>query len=297
MKTRTQQQTHRIARLPGVESHLDPPTEVPIPVLPVTAGLSDPPEENSSASGERRAHIVGVMCPDSGLDTDYFAAALAQTLVHSLTDGRESETPRVVLVDGSNGCGGVDVVSDCEGVIGPRWQSLRGIAADVDAVRLLQSLPARDGVAILAHTESAQWNPDDVVATQVVEALAGNADVIVLTLSPGQSWAGALAVCDRVIMLVRGNVGSLARAVQASSWLASVPLGLIVLEAPERHRVEIADALDAELIDVAPTRWHLSDTAADRVLTGRWPHEDDRVFRRLAASASRSVLAHSRRTS
>lgn len=192
----------------------------------------------------------------------------------------------MVLVDGGSGYGGVDVVTDTDCVPGPRWINLRGVNADVDAERLLAALPRRDGVAVLAHDRETHWAPDEVVATHVVTALAAVTQHAVVTVPPGPCWATTSALCDQIILLVRGTLGSLAAAEHASGWFTSERLGVITLATPTDQRGPICTDLRADAVAHAPRRWELGDLAAADVLSGEWPGRHDRTMRRLTGAAA-----------
>ena len=237
------------------------------------------PDEVGSERGELRR--IGVVCPDSAADAAYFACAVARHLARSRgTDRTAQDRSPVVLVDDQPGTGGLDVVLDLDREAGARWDALRGAGPDIDAQKLLAALPERDGVRVLSHGRGAPRVHDRLVRSAVLGALAGEAAWSVVTLAPHEP--AEPTECDVIVLLVRGTVCSMAAAQQYVDKLDGelMPV-LVTLEADARARVALGESLDLEVVTSGPTRWRLGHRAADDVLAGRWPGEDERTMTRL----------------
>lgn len=237
--------------------------------------LAEPHQCGLATSSADPGTCVAVVCPDSALDAAYFAAGLAR---HLVLPERPEAINDIVLVDGLPGTGGLDLIADLDDAPGPRWSALRGAVGAIDAERLLQALPCRDGIAVLAHDRAVD-TVDDAARGRALSALADQVSWLVGTQPPDR-LPDACFSC--VVLLVRGSVAGIAAAERYAELLGDeMPLVIVSLETPAATRIAVSDALRRPIITAAPTRWKLPHAAGSDVVCGAWPGTRDRVLRRL----------------
>lgn len=230
---------------------------------------------------------IEIVSPGIALEANYFAAALAHELV-SKTPG---ELPDVVLIDGLRGCGGLDVALDLETQDGIRWPSLRGAQGRVDVEMLLASLPARDGVALLSHTQNAPGKCSPEVTRLISDSLSGTTTWCVQSRSEEVDPP----VDGNLLVVVHGSLCALAAAqAYLQNCSRETSIGLVLLETPLTQRAMVEEALGAPVVAHAPTRWHMSGVAARNIVEGKWPHSGDRTFGSLVKDSAIFVRSQGR---
>lgn len=228
------------------------------------------------------AHVIGVVPGSGGVGASALSAALA---VRAAATGRTA-----VCVDGDRLGGGLDVTFGVEQEPGLRWPDLAAATGRIDGVELLRRLPAVDGVAVVSFDRARPCTPTQEACEQVITALRGTADLVVLDLPrPGAELSAPLtALADTVVLLAGDGVRALAAASAAAAALAAdhehVWLGLrsgsggdlaeavgAALDLPVLAEVRHDSALEADLLHGIPpgsrARGPLA-RAADHVLAG-----------------------------
>ncbi|MGX7681424.1 hypothetical protein ACSMXN_21265 [Jatrophihabitans sp. DSM 45814] len=158
--------------------------------------------------------VIGVISGCGGAGASVLAAVLAGCAADPAA-GRSGTSGPVFLLDCDPLGGGIDVLLGCERVPGARWQQVRLRGGDLDPAVLLESLPRWRRVSFLAADSPTELDAD--VVDQVI-GTASNAGTVILDLPrwPSPVRVLAQARCDRVILVVPGEV----RAVAASAFIA-----------------------------------------------------------------------------
>ena len=181
--------------------------------------------------------VVGVLGGSGGVGASTFAAVLAAVAGVGL------------LVDLDGAAGGVDVLLGLESVPGARWSGLRLAGGYLDPAALRSGLPRWGPVAVLA-ADTPDLEPAAV--GQVVAAGRAVGSVLLdLPRSPGPVREAAVADCDLVVVLARGDVEGLVAARAQVGGLPSVPLGVVVRRG-EVGGVEASRVVGCRLLGTLP---------------------------------------------
>ncbi|MGV8965993.1 MAG: septum site-determining protein Ssd [Cellulomonas sp.] len=148
--------------------------------------------------------VIGIVGARGGIG----ASSLAASLAHRLAGVGSA---RVALVDLDSG-GGLDVLLGIEGVQGLRWPDLTGARGEVSGAELTALLPQWAGVTVLSADRARSVAPGAEVVADVLDALAGCHDQLVLDLDRRSVLAerGPLARCAAVLVLASRDVRSVA---------------------------------------------------------------------------------------
>lgn len=165
----------------------------------VPAGRAGPPP-----GGQGGAGVVGVLGARGGAGATVLAAALARRLAR--------RAPAVLVQTGPGPS--VDTVLGVEAAPGLRWPDLAGARGAVDPGPLAAGLVRWGRCAVLAADDARPGAPAPGVLLDVLDALARAFPSVVLDLDraallgarPGGEPAGALDVCDRVLLAVPRDV-------------------------------------------------------------------------------------------
>lgn len=192
----------------------------------------------SSRRGSPREHgeVLAVTGCCGGAGASTLAVACA---VHASGSGHD-----VILIDGDDDSGGIDLLCGVEQESGLRWPDLTFGHGSVDGEDVRRALPSTpSGVAVLASSRSAltgESERDARVLGAALRDLAAVPGLCVLDLPPHlgrnpQDIAEIASVCDRIVMLVPAEIRPVSAAVrQLARWRAAgstVPLDVVV-----RHR-------------------------------------------------------------
>jgi secretion/DNA translocation related CpaE-like protein len=226
-----------------------------------------------------QAITVAVIGGSGGVGASVLAAALA------LTAGALG---RVLLVDLDPQGPGLGRLIGLDVVGGVTWRELAGLHGRLGSRALRDSLPARDGVAVLGWPDDATDPPGGTLAREVVSAGRRGHDWVVLDLprTADPVTMSVAAHCDHVMLVARASLGGVASAVRVAERvrLHAPALGLVVrsrrgsalagdvaravavpllAELPDQRRLD--EHLDLGLGPVHSSRGALATTAASLV--------------------------------
>lgn len=212
--------------------------------------------------------VIGVLGASGGLGASTFAAVLAVVAGPAL------------LVDLDEAAGGVDVLLGLEGTAGARWSGLHLAGGYLDPAALVDGLPRWGPVAVLA----ADTPGIAVGAVDQVVAAGRSAGAVLLDLprAPSSLRAQALAHCDLVVVLTRGDVAGLVAGRAQVTELPPVPTGL-VLRRGEVGPSEAARVVGRPVLGSLPPLPH----AGRRLDPGRLPRASARVAAGVLAGLAR----------
>src|ERR1035437_8400119 len=132
------------------------------------------------------AHVIGVVGGSGGVGASVLTAAIA---VRAAQAGLGA-----VCLDGDRLGGGLDVMFGLEQERGVRWPDLAGARGRIDGPELLRRLPSVDGVGVLSFDRAQNVPPAAEVLREVLLALSGAVDVVVVDLPrPDHEIFAALA--------------------------------------------------------------------------------------------------------
>jgi secretion/DNA translocation related CpaE-like protein len=208
-------------------------------------------------SGPARGLMVGVVGGSGGSGATTFACALGQMA------GRSGPS---VVIDADPLGPGVDRVLGLDLVDGVRWDALGHTTGRLSARALRESLPRRDGVAVLTWSSGARPRPlQAFAAREALSAARRGHDTVVVDLprAPDVLTDEITARCDQVLVTVVTTVAGVAAAMRTCGRFPDRrSLGLVVrgsamdddalsrtVGAPIIHRMADQRGL-AETIDV-----------------------------------------------
>jgi len=199
--------------------------------------------------GAGRGQVVCVVGGSGGAGASTCAAGLAVTAAR---EGR-----RVVLVDGDEHGGGLDLVLGAELVGGWRWPRLAGASGLLGDLR--GHLPEVEGVHLLAVGREAQQPalPAEQL-TAVLTSLTRSHEIVVVDLPRSFSPASrvALRAADLTLVVVRADLRGVAaaRSVVAELVPACTRLAVVVRGGPRRglDAAAVATALELPVAAVVP---------------------------------------------
>jgi secretion/DNA translocation related CpaE-like protein len=170
---------------------------------------------------------VGVVGGRGGAGASTLAAALAVT---AAADGPS------LLVDLDPLGGGLDLLLGLEDAPGLRWSDVASVAGPLSGSALAGSLPARDGLRVLA------WDRPDVAVGPAVGSVLESArrtyalTVLDLPRCP-VGEPGMLAACDTVLLVVPAEVRAVAAARRVVARTAALPDVRLVVRGPAPSRL------------------------------------------------------------
>lgn len=176
--------------------------------------------------------VVGVVGGSGGVGASTFASVLAAVAAGPGPGGS-------VLIDLDVSGGGADVLLGVEVAAGARWSGLHVAGGHLPVETLIGGLPRWGPCAVLA-ADVPEFSAEAVL--QVIEVASSAAPVVVdLPRASCAERAAALACCDLVVVVARGDVGGLVAAHAVVSGLPELPLGLVVRrgEVPGSHAAEL----------------------------------------------------------
>jgi Mrp family chromosome partitioning ATPase len=143
------------------------------------------------------AHVIGVVGGSGGVGASVLTAAIA---VRAAQAGLGA-----VCLDGDRLGGGLDVIFGLEQECGMRWPDLAGVRGRIDGPGLLRRLPSVDGVGVLSFDRARDVSLASEVLRDVLLALRGAADVVVVDLPrPDHDIFAALAPSVDAMALLAG---------------------------------------------------------------------------------------------
>jgi secretion/DNA translocation related CpaE-like protein len=191
----------------------------------------------SPDDGAAGAPVVGVVGGSGGAGASVLAVALA------LAGARLGRTTLLVDLDPCGG--GLDLALGAEDVPGARWPDLAAVTGLVPAATLLDALPSRHEVHVLAPArEPGAGIPVPSVAA-VLDSAAAAAELVVIDLprADAEVRATALARCDVVLVVVTPDVRGSAAAQATCASLRSSGADLRVVV-----RTQPTSGLDAQAV-------------------------------------------------
>lgn len=187
---------------------------LPVLPLPDEAGHLAEAMSASVRKDAARGPVVGVVGASGGLG----ASTLAVSLALLAAAGGE----RAAVVELAPAGGGLDLLVGAETSAGVRWPDLghaRGELGD-----LLGSLPAVEGLAVLAQGRESAAAPPSAAVTAAVGSLARTAGLVVLDVGREPPPVE----CDHVVLMVGADVRSVASARMLAETRAVVPTAVVV---------------------------------------------------------------------
>lgn len=223
-------------------------------VLPLPDGLPWLTAMMAEPAGGGLGRIIGVCGASGGVGTSTVAVALAQAWAQNGQD--------VAAVEVDARGGGLDLLLGAEATPGWRWPALLHASGSVGDLR--GQLPRVEGVDVVSHARDG-LAPGAEAVRAVVTSLARTHDAVVLDAGHGD--AEALALCDRVVVVAGGRLGSLAAgarlvAQRRSSWRG--PAGVVVVAGPVAAG-EAAKAVGLPLLGTLPRDPALARAAEEGV--------------------------------
>ncbi|MGL5406904.1 MAG: septum site-determining protein Ssd [Propionibacteriaceae bacterium] len=191
----------------------------------------------ATSAMQTQGKVIGVVGGSGGVGTSTTAAGLA----YSLRDqGR-----RIALVDADIGSGGLDLLLAAETARGWRWPAL--IHASGDVADLSESIIDLDGISLVSQARNGTTPPLTAVEA-VVRSLSRSHEVVVMDL--GRESKNMTSWCDYILMVVAGNVMSVAAASRAVDNMRSVLQGAagLVVRQGAIHETEVAAAIGMPLV-------------------------------------------------
>ena len=201
----------------------------------------------AGASGARLVAVVGAR---GGAGATAAAVALATTAAAAGSS--------VLLVDGDELGGGIDLALGAEELPGLRWPDLVDVSAPLPPGGLATALPAADGVVVLSH---ARGGADGQAATTqattaVLAAARAEHDLVVVDCgrSPGPMARQALGRCHLVVCVTPVEVRACAAAALVLAGLATRAPVRLLLRGPAPGGLSAQDAEAAVLASLSPLR-------------------------------------------
>jgi secretion/DNA translocation related CpaE-like protein len=148
----------------------------------------------------RRAAVVAVIGGRGGAGASVLAAVLAGVAArHRL---------RTLLLDGDPLGGGIDLVLGAEGTPGARWNDFADRHGRLSTTALHDSLPARDGLAVLSWHRGAAEPVSARTMRSVLDAAVRGYDLVIADLPRQLTDAGAevLVAADTTLIVVPAEV-------------------------------------------------------------------------------------------
>ncbi|SDZ01446.1 septum site-determining protein Ssd [Tessaracoccus flavus] len=196
--------------------------ELSLPVLPLPdrSGRLADALVSAARPAVRGALVLGLVGASGGLGVSTVTAGLA---LIAAAGGRAA-----AAVDLARCSGGLDLVFGAETAAGVRWSDLSGAQGELGDV--LGSLPTVDGVGVLASSRDDPQQPSSGAVAAVATSLTRAVQLVVI-----DSGNEAPPVeCDHVLLMVGGDVRSVAAARMLASQTGLSPSGLIVRRGPGR---------------------------------------------------------------
>lgn len=156
------------------------------------AATAEPPGE--------RATAVGVLGGRGGAGASVLAAALGRCAA--------SRGLRTLLLDGDPLGGGIDLVLGTESAPGARWSDYADRQGRLSGAALHDSLPARDGLAVLSWHRGTAEPVSAQTMRSVLDAAVRGYDIVVVDVPRHLTDAGAeaLAAADVALVVVPAEV-------------------------------------------------------------------------------------------
>jgi secretion/DNA translocation related CpaE-like protein len=209
----------------------------------------------------RRAAVVAVLGGRGGAGASVLAAVLARVAArHRL---------RTLLLDGDPLGGGIDLVVGAEGTPGARWSDYADRHGRLSTAALHDSLPAREGLAVLSWHRGAAEPVSAETMRSVLDAAVRGYDLVVADLPRQLTEAGAevLAAADTTLIVVPAEVRATVAADRVADLVRSYSRDLrVVVRGPAPGGLKpavIAESLRLPLAGVVSTDKRLA-TAIER---------------------------------
>ena len=182
--------------------------------------------------------VVGVVGGCGGAGASTLAVMLAATAA--------ARGIQVLLVDGDEWGGGLDLAVAAEEVAGLRWPDLQNSTGTISPVQLAASLPVIAGFSLLSwgqHTQSGteQFGTGGVGAEVLKAARRGYRLTIVDVGRSPEAFSSLGRHCDLLLAIAPARIRCAVAAAQLIARLPEMPVSLVV-------RAPIRDGLDAALI-------------------------------------------------
>ncbi|MEV0407492.1 septum site-determining protein Ssd [Actinoallomurus sp. NPDC050550] len=233
-----------------------------------------------------RAAVVGVLGGRGGAGASVLAAALAGVAARCRL--------RTLLLDGDPLGGGIDLVLGAEGTPGARWSDYADRQGRLSTAALHDSLPARDGLAVLSWHRGAAEPVSAETMRSVLDAAVRGYDLVVADLPRQVTDASAevLASADTTLLVVPAEVRATVAADRVAGLVRAYSRDLrVVVRGPAPGGLKpavIAESLRLSLAGVVSTDRRLASAIERGDRLGRGGALDDFCRRFL------TDLAHDR---
>jgi len=201
-----------------------------------------------AVEGSGEACVISVMGACGGVGASTLAAALA------CATARQERS--VVLVDGDNVSGGIELVLGAERSAGLRWADLEATTGHITVPELREALPSRHGVDVVSFGRS---TPGGVPGSPVVNTLVRGYDAVIADV-PRRLDALSSDLVNRSVAIVLMVPLRLSGVVAAEQLLPQLTNGgaqvLVVARAAPGglDRRELAVRLGVPVVDHMPTQ-------------------------------------------
>ena len=190
--------------------------ELGLPVLPLPDETGRLAEAMAGVmvADSRRGQVIGLVGGSGGLGVSTLAVSLA---LAAAADGR-----RAAAVELAPHGGGLDLIVGGETEAGLRWGDLRGARGELGDV--MDRLPVVEGARVLSLTREEPGIVGASAVSAVVGSLARSADAVVVDVgseAPPED-------CDTVLLMVGGDVRSVAGARMLAEELRLTPAGIVL---------------------------------------------------------------------
>lgn len=184
--------------------------------------------------------IVGIVGGSGG--------AGASTLAALIAAGAGAHGNKVLLVDGDEWGGGLDVALAAEEIPGLRWPDLLNASGAINPEQLAASLPQTAGISLLSwggaadpggsYTESRAA----AAASEVMRAAREAFELVVVDVGRSPESLAALGVhCDGFVVVVPSRLRSALAAARVVESLPAAPVGFVV-------RGPMGEGVDAHMV-------------------------------------------------
>jgi secretion/DNA translocation related CpaE-like protein len=191
------------------------------------------------ADGSRRTAItVGVVGGSGGVGSTVLAVALAAV---AATAGK------ALLVDLDPLGPGLGRLVGIDHAAGITWSELAGLHGRLGSRSLRESLPERDGIAVLGWSDAVPARPEAALVREVIAAGSRGHDWVVLDLprSSDQDTVALAQRCDHVLLVVGSTLPAVASATRTAERLRSHTSSLGAVVRARRTAVPAADVARA----------------------------------------------------
>lgn len=207
--------------------------------------------------GTSRAVTIAVAGGSGGAGATTFASALALLAA--------SRSRPAVLIDADPLAGSIDRVVGFEDLDGVRWDSLVGTAGRLSSRSLRESLPQRDGLAVLTWGGGARAALEPGTVREVISAAQRGSAVVVVDLprQPGPVFTEIVTRSDHVVVLTTLTVPTVASTARLTGHLSGTARSVHLVARLSRSGLDagdVAGSLGLPLLATMPDQRRLVES-------------------------------------